>query len=74
MVRFLGIPPGHLRGVLTRERADGESISSELLRYRDEGGHDWADIIDMLTVDPKLRRKVVRLGCAPPSEASSLEA
>jgi len=31
------------------------------LRYRDGRGDDWADIIDMLTMHPEERRKVVRL-------------
>jgi hypothetical protein len=28
------------------------AIASQLLRYRDERGDDWADIIDMLTLHP----------------------
>src|SRR5512132_1850717 len=32
-----------------------------LLRYRDEGGDDWANIIDMLTMHPDARRQVARL-------------
>jgi hypothetical protein len=36
-------------------------ISSQLLRYRDGHGDDWADIIDMLTMYPEERRRVVRL-------------
>ena len=31
----------------------------QLLRYRDERSDDWADIIDMLTMHPGSRRKVV---------------
>jgi hypothetical protein len=31
------------------------------MRYRDQRGDDWADIIDMLTMDPETRRNVVRL-------------
>jgi hypothetical protein len=38
-----------------------DAFSSRLLRYRDERGDDWADIIDMLTMDPEERRRVVRL-------------
>ena len=38
-----------------------DAFSSRLLRYRDERGDDWADIIDMLTLDPEERRRVVRL-------------
>jgi hypothetical protein len=30
------------------------------MRYRDERGDDWADIIDMLTMHAEARRKVVR--------------
>jgi hypothetical protein len=37
-----------------------DTIPSELLRYRDERGDDWADIIDMLMMHPEVRRKVVR--------------
>jgi hypothetical protein len=31
------------------------------MRYRDQNGQDWADIIDMLTMYPEARRKIVRL-------------
>jgi hypothetical protein len=31
------------------------------MRYRDENGHRWADIIDVLTMHPDARRKVARL-------------
>jgi hypothetical protein len=31
------------------------------MRYRDKTGGDWADIIDMVTLHPEARRKVVRL-------------
>jgi hypothetical protein len=30
------------------------------MRYRDQNGQDWADIIDMLTMYPDARRRVVR--------------
>jgi hypothetical protein len=30
------------------------------MRYRDGRGDDWADFIDMLTMHPEARRKVVR--------------
>ena len=33
----------------------------QLMRYRDENGQRWADIIDALTMNPDARRKVVRL-------------
>jgi hypothetical protein len=50
-----------LRRVLSHDQADRDAIASELLRYRDGHGDDWADIIDMLTMDPEARRGVVRL-------------
>jgi hypothetical protein len=31
------------------------------MRYRDQNGDDWADIIDMLTMYPDARRKVARV-------------
>jgi hypothetical protein len=31
------------------------------MRYRDENGHGWADIIDLPTMYPDARRRVVRL-------------
>ena len=50
-----------LHRVLIRDQADRDAIASELLRYRDGHGDDWADIIDYLTMWPDARRKVVRL-------------
>jgi hypothetical protein len=50
-----------LRRVLIHDQADRDAIASELLRYRDERGGDWADIIDMLTMHPEERRPVVLL-------------
>ena len=50
-----------LRRLLIRDQADRDAIASQLLRYRDERGDDWADIIDMLTMYPEARRQVVRL-------------
>jgi hypothetical protein len=32
-----------------------------LMRYRDENGQRWADVIDFLTMYPDARREVVRL-------------
>jgi hypothetical protein len=31
------------------------------MRYRDQNGQDWADIIDLLTMYPQARRRVVRV-------------
>jgi hypothetical protein len=41
--------------------ADRDAIAAQLLRYGDGHGDDWADIIDMLTMHPEERRRVVRL-------------
>jgi hypothetical protein len=30
----------------------GRLIASHLMRYRDQNGQDWADIIDFLTMYP----------------------
>ena len=49
-----------LRRVLIHDQADRDAIASRLLRYRDERGDDWADIIDMLTLYPEARRRVAR--------------
>jgi hypothetical protein len=35
-----------LRRVLIRDQADRDAIASRLMRYRDQNGQDWADIID----------------------------
>ena len=51
-----------LRRVLIRDQGDRDAVSSWLLRYRDGHGDDWADIIDMLTIHPKERR---RASCPP---------
>jgi len=45
-MRFLG-------DVLIHDRADRDAIASQLLRYRDERGDGWADIIDRLTMHPE---------------------
>jgi hypothetical protein len=50
-----------LRRVLIRDQDDRDAISSRLMRYRDQNGQDWADIIDFLTMHPDARRQVVRL-------------
>jgi hypothetical protein len=51
----------HFRAVLIRDQADRDAIASQLLRYRDGPGDDWADIIDFLTMWPEERRRVARL-------------
>jgi hypothetical protein len=56
-------PPAreHLRAVLIHDQADRDAIASRLMRYRDQNGQDWADIIDMLTMHPEASRQVARL-------------
>jgi hypothetical protein len=51
----------HLRKVLIRDQADRDAIALRLMRYRDQSGQDWADIIDFLTMYPDARRWVARL-------------
>jgi hypothetical protein len=48
-----------LRRVLIHDRADRDAIASQLLRH-DENGQCWADIIDLLSIYPDARRRVVR--------------
>jgi DNA mismatch repair ATPase MutS len=50
-----------LRSVLIRDQADRDTIASSLMRYRDQNGQAWADLIDMLTMYPDARRQVVRV-------------
>jgi hypothetical protein len=49
-----------LRRVLIRDQADRDAIASLLMRYHDENGQGWADIIDLLSMYPDARRGVVR--------------
>jgi hypothetical protein len=50
-----------LRRVLIHDQAERDAVASQLLRYRDGHGDDWADIIDMLTMHREPRRKALRL-------------
>ena len=50
-----------LRRVLIHDQADRDAVSSRLMRYRDQRGDDWADIIDLLTMYPDARRRLVRV-------------
>jgi hypothetical protein len=49
----------HLRNVLIHDQADRDAVASRLMRYRDQNGQDWADIIDLLTMYPEMRRRIV---------------
>ena len=51
----------HLRTALIRDHADRDAMASLLMRYRDQNGQAWADIIDLLTMYPEARRRVVRI-------------
>jgi hypothetical protein len=48
-----------LRRILIHDQDGRDAVASQLLRYRDRHG-DWADIIDMVTMHPEARRRVVR--------------
>jgi hypothetical protein len=48
----------HLRRVLIHDQDDRDAIASQLLRYREGRGDDWADIIDLLTMYPKAWQKL----------------
>jgi hypothetical protein len=37
------------------DQQERDAISSRLMRYRDQIGQDWADIIDFLTLSPEAR-------------------
>jgi len=43
------------------DHADREVIASRLIRYRDQTGDDWANIIDFVTIHPDARKTAVRL-------------
>jgi hypothetical protein len=38
-----------------------DEVASTLLHYGDRNGTEWADIIDLLTMYPDARRRVVRI-------------
>jgi hypothetical protein len=44
-----------LRRVLIRDQADRDAIASRLMRYREQNGRGWADVIDFLTMYPEAR-------------------
>jgi hypothetical protein len=50
-----------LRRALLRDQPDRDEVASTLLRYGDRNGMEWADVIDLLTMHPDVRRRVVRL-------------
>jgi hypothetical protein len=50
-----------LRRVLICDQSDRDAIAAQLLRYRDERGTAWANLVDRLSLDPELRRRYVRL-------------
>ena len=47
-----------LRRVLIRDLGDRDAISSRVMRYPDQNGQDWADIIDFLTMHPDARGRL----------------
>jgi hypothetical protein len=44
----------------TSDDADRDAIVSTLMRYRDQNGQGWADIIDLLAIHPAARRRGAR--------------
>lgn len=50
-----------LRRLLIRDQADRDAIAQQLLRRRTNGADDLADLIDKLSLDALMRRKVVRV-------------
>ena len=52
-----------LRPDLIHDQADRDAVSSCLMRYRDQNGEDWADIIDFMTITRRLGERL--LGCLP---------
>ncbi len=50
-----------LRRVLIRDQADRDAIAAQLLRYRDERGRGWANVVDFLTLYPDARRRAVQM-------------
>ena len=60
-----------LRRALIHDHADRDAVSSQLLRYREGRGDDWADIIDMLTMYPDARWRVVSCSARLVPEAES---
>jgi hypothetical protein len=58
-----------LRRVLIHDQADRDAAASQLLRYRDGRGDNWADIIDFLTLHPDARRRLARVLAEVQAEA-----
>lgn len=50
-----------LRRLLVADHADRDRIAERLLRERTDAADRLAEIIDHLTLDPALRRQVVRM-------------
>jgi hypothetical protein len=46
---------------MIRDQAHRDAIASRLMRYRDQNGQGWADIIDLLTMYPDAQRMVARI-------------
>jgi hypothetical protein len=44
-----------------RDQPDRDAFATELLHCGDRNGREWADVIDLLTMHPDARRRVVRL-------------
>ena len=60
LLRLSPVARARLRQALILDQADRDEVSYLLLRYRDEPGRQWADLIDTLSMYPDARRVVVR--------------
>jgi hypothetical protein len=49
-----------LRRLLIADSRGRDAVASRLLRHGTTASSDFADLLDMLTLDPDLRRRVVR--------------
>jgi hypothetical protein len=52
---------GNTTPATAADASDRDAISSRLMRYRNQNGDDWADIIDVLTPHPVARRNAAQL-------------
>jgi hypothetical protein len=50
-----------LRQLLVADQPDRDRIAERLMRLRSQAGDQLAEIIDHLSLDPDLRRRVARL-------------
>jgi predicted component of type VI protein secretion system len=56
-------PPArdHLRHALVMSQGDRDVVAYHLLRYRDENGTAWANLVDCPTLHPEIRKQFARV-------------